>query len=182
MTLLFLPIDIDIDISSFSQEDSASRLTAYNPYWASASISTTDIERNNFDTILEQLPFNKITTITHKFQEREVHSHVDVYPSMIFEQGEYQHIVDNEPAGYRILLNGNLDRLEIFNGVNWVVARMPKSPCCYLLNSTVAQHRVKDDPNRELIYIRGFLDKEKHCNLIEKSYSKYKDYAIESLL
>ncbi len=181
MTILFLPIDIDVHLTSFYKEDNASRLTAYNPYWASTSLSSTDIEKNNLDKILNQLPFTKITTVTHKFQEREVHSHIDVYPSMIFEDGEYQNIKDHEPAGYRILLQGGLDRLEIFNGVEWVVAKIPQAPCCYLLNSTLAQHRVKEDAGRELIYIRGFLDKQRHKTLIENSYNRYKEYVIESL-
>lgn len=182
MTILFLPIDIDVHLTSFYKEDSASRLTAYNPYWASTPLSSNEIKKNNLDKILYQLPFTKITTLTHKFQEREVHSHVDVYPSMIFEDGEYQHIIDNEPAGYRLLLNGSLDCLEVFNGVEWIVAKIPKTPCCYLLNSTAAKHRVKEDINRELIYIRGFLDKKKHESLIAQSCIKYKDYVIKSVL
>ncbi len=182
MTLLFLPIDLKIPVLNFKQNNISSRLTAYNPYWNSATISQEDIEQNNLTEILDQLPFSKITTITHKFQEREVHSHIDVYPSMTFEEGEYRHILDNEPAGYRILLQGQADRLEIFNGIEWITANIPMIPGCYLLNSTIAKHRVKEDANRELIYIRGFLDKDKHLKLIERSYSKYKDYAIQSVL
>jgi len=182
MTILFLPIDIDLSNFDFTQFDDSKKLTAFNPYWNSSSISTNTVVKNKFDDILGQLPFTKITTLTYKEQKGRVGDHVDVYPEMNLYENELEHINSNEPAGYRIVICGNTDAIEIFNGVEWVVARAPQTPCCYVLNSTKARHRIKEDIGRKIIYIRGFLDTEKHLKLLSNSYIKYKDYAINSLV
>lgn len=181
MNLLFLPIDIDLSQLKFYQKDRSIELKEYNPYWSSTPIDNDSIIKNNFNKILDQLPFRRITTLTHKIQQRSVESHVDVYPSMTFEEEELEHIKSNEPCGYRFVLKGNTDSLEVFNGKEWVTAKIPKVPCCYLLNSTSGFHRVKEDSNRETIYVRGFIDQEKHKKLIDSSYKKYQEYAITLL-
>jgi hypothetical protein len=180
-TILFLPIDIDLSTLSFTQKDRSVQLTDFNPYWDSTPIDQNSIIENRFYDILNQLPFSKITTMTHKIQQKAVGKHVDVYPSMKFAPGEFEHIKANEPCGYRLVLKGKEDSLEIFDGSNWITAITPSVPCCYLLNSTVGHHRVKDDPNREIIYIRGFVNPERHKRLIEKSLEKYQDHAITLL-
>lgn len=180
--ILFLPIDIDLSNFDFTQLDNSKKLTAYNPFWDSSSITDHTVIKNNFNQFLDQLPFKKITVLTYKIQQRPVGPHIDVYPEMDFEDGEYDHIKENEPCGYRFVLAGNLDRLEVFNGREWVVARTPTVPCCYLINSTIGKHRVKLDPNRTIIYVRGILDTDAHQMLIKHSYSKYNDYVIESVL
>lgn len=181
MNLLFLPIDIDLSQLKFYQEDRSVELKEYNPYWSSTPVDKKSIANTGFDKILDQLPFTHITTLTHKIQQRAVERHVDVYPSMTFEKGELEHIKQNEPCGYRFVLKGNVDSLEVFNGREWIVARVPDVPCCYLLNSTAGYHKVKEDVDRETIYVRGFVDIEKHQSLIEKSLKKYRDYAITLL-
>lgn len=179
MSILFLPIDINLLDVNFVQFDNSIKLTStYNPFWDSTVISENTIAKNNFDRILQQLPFKKITVLTYKIQQRLVGPHVDVYPDMLFEDGELEHIKQHEPAGYRIVLLGESDSVEVFNGQQWVTAITPSVPCCYLLNSTIAKHRVKSDPGRTIVYVRGILDTDKHNRLIEKSYRKYKDYAI----
>jgi hypothetical protein len=183
MSILFLPIDIDMSNFNFTQFDSSVKLkSTYNPFWDSTVISEDTVIQNKFGKVLEQLPFKKITVLTYKIQQRPVGPHVDVYPDMLFEDGELEHIKQHEPSGYRFVLAGATDSVEVFNGVDWVTATTPAVPCCYLLNSTEAKHRVKSDPSRTIIYVRGLLDTDKHQNLITRSYSKYKDYAIESVL
>lgn len=181
MNILFLPIDIDLSTLKFQRESEAEEFHEYNPYWSSSPIEKKTVEEYKLDNILNQLPFTKITTLTHKIQQREVKRHVDIYPSMTFEPGELEHIKENEPCGYRFVLKGNVDRLKVYNGKQWVTAILPSIPCCYLLNSTLGYHSVKEDINREIIYVRGFVDSEKHRCLIEKSYNKYGKYAIELL-
>jgi hypothetical protein len=177
--LLFLPIDIDMSGVNFTQFDKSVKLTAYNPYWESTQITKDTIVKNDFDKILNQLPFTEISVVTYKIQQSIVNSHVDVYPSMNFKDAELEHIRAHEPAGYRFVLNGNSDSVEVFNGQKWITAYTPNVPCCYLINSTMAKHRVKEDFGRTIIYVRGILDPEKHQSLITLSYNKYKDYAIE---
>lgn len=181
MNILFLPIDVDLSRLKFCKKDRSIQLKEYNPYWSSTPIDDDSIAKNNFNKILAQLPFTKITTLTHKIQQRKVEGHVDVYPSMTFEEGEYEHIKDNEPCGYRFVLQGSLTALKVFNGREYVIAKLPKTPCCYLLNSTQGKHSVDEDIGREIIYVRGFIDKEKHNELINRSMIKYQEYVISLL-
>ena len=179
--ILFLPIDIDMSAVNFTQFDKSVKLTAYNPYWESTVVTKETIVKNGFDKILNQLPFTDISILTYKIQQTVVDSHVDVYPLMNFKEGELEHIRAHEPAGYRFVLSGNPDSVEVFNGKEWLTAYTPNIPCCYLLNSTAGLHRVKEDTGRTIIYVRGILDTNAHNKLIERSYSKYKDYAIKLL-
>jgi len=181
MSLLFLPIDIDLTDFKFIISDRSVQLKEYNPYWSSTPIDHETVMHNGLDKVLEKLPFIKITTLTHKIQQLKVGGHVDVYPSMTFEEGEYEHIKSNEPCGYRIVLNGKNNSLKINNGKTWVDALLPTIPCCYLLDSTKAIHSVEDDYNRETIYLRGFIDGSRHKNLIDISLQKYKEYAVTLL-
>jgi len=187
MNLIFLPIDIELpdsilDLNLEKEHKESVRLTKYNPYWNSTIITESHSTFNIIKPIIDQLPFDNITTITHKIQDRAVGPHVDVYPDMIFQEDELDNIKINEPSGYRIVINGQKDRLEIFNGKDWITPILPEIPCCYLINSTIMKHRVKEDENRELLYFRGFLNTEKHLELIKKSYIKYGQYAVEQQL
>jgi hypothetical protein len=187
MTLLFLPIDIELPDSILNlnvkkEHKESVRLTKYNPYWNSTIITKSHSIFDTIKPVIDQLPFDNITTVTHKIQDRAVGPHVDVYPDMVFQEGELDNIKLNEPSGYRILIKGQNGKLEIFNGKDWVAPILPKVPCCYLINSTTTSHRVKEDENRELLYVRGFLNNQKHLELIKKSYIKYGQYAVEQLL
>lgn len=179
---LFLPIDIDLSDFDFTQLDNSTKLTAFNPYWNSSLITVDTIVKNGFNRILDQLPFTKITTLSYKIQKGKVGEHVDVYPEMTFEDGELEHITDNEPSGYRFVIKGATDSIEVFDGKEWITAYLPTVPCCYIVNATTGKHRVKEDTDRRIIYVRGFLNESAHRALIEKSYIKYKDYAIKRVL
>lgn len=177
MKLLFLPIDIDVTgIESFKQLDSSNRISSFNSWWESTSISEHTAQQCK--SVIDQLPFTKVTALTHKLQTEAVPSHIDVNATMPFIDGEAENILANEPAGYRFVIHGATDSIEIFNGVEWVTAHVPAVPCCYVLNSTTGRHRIKRDLNREIIYARGLVDPTAHHTLIQKSLAKYKDYAI----
>lgn len=176
--LLFLPVDINLCISRFLQKEDSEKNNYFNPWWNSTFINEDSIQKNNFNKILNQLPFTKITRLFYKTQKTAVGRHVDVMPQMILEKDEYNHIRFNEPCGYRIVLNGGLDKLKIYSSNQCITAVLPSIPICYLINSSQLYHSVESDINRETIYIRGFLDLEKHKLLISKSLEKYKEYAL----
>ena len=115
--------------------------------------------------------------LTYKRQECPVDEHVDVQVEMNVKQNELAHIQAHEPAGYRLVITGSDDVLEVYTGQEWQRAWTPQ-PSCYVINSTQAVHRVRADPGRSLIYIRGILDTEAHNRLIAKSLEKYGDWAI----
>jgi hypothetical protein len=178
MKLLFLPIDIDLTGFDFKQYDRSLENNQFNPYWDSTFISRDTIDKNNFDKILNQLPFTKITRLMFKTQKIAVGPHVDVMEKMILEDGEYDHISNNEPCGYRIVITGDRDKLNLKINDKFVTARLPSVPCCYVLNSTEALHSVDFDSYRETIYVRGFVDEIKNQTLLKKSLEKYKEFAI----
>ena len=177
MKLLYSPIDIDIskiDVSKITS--SVLKEGKYQPYWKTKDITTIDLAEIQY--IIEQLPFDRITNIYFKEQTAFAKPHYDVYPDMEFADGEYQHILDHEPAGYRIVLIGNNDRLYVRCNNKFKQAVMPTIPGCYVLNSTQGLHMVKNDVGRKIIYFRGFVDPIKHRMLIDKSLTIYKDLAI----
>lgn len=177
MKILYLPIDITVPEINVSEITSTiSREGRYQPFWKTVDI--TDLRLANLQIIIDQLPFEKVTNIYFKEQTKPALPHYDVYPDMKFEDGEYKHILDNEPIGYRVVLIGNKDKVFIKSKETFKPAIVPNIPGCYLLNSTESLHMVKDDPGRKIIYFRGFVNKEKHRALIERSLEKYKHLAI----
>lgn len=179
--IIFLPIDIDINLSEFNRTNTEKKvlLNAYQPFWDTVSLDSVSLSENNIRKIYDQLPYSKISFVLHKFQTREVRPHFDVYlNSKFIEEEELNNIQENEPCGYRLVLKGSTDALEVFDGENWICPTLPSVPCCYLIDSTRLKHRVKNDPGRELLYFRGLIDKTKHLKLIEKSMKKYGDKAI----
>jgi hypothetical protein len=178
MSIFFLPLDIDVSELTFTQEAESTKASAWMEYWNASFISEDTVAKNGLDQIIKQLPFVRITRLFHKIQTTAVPSHLDVQPKMILEDGEMDHIKSLEPAGYRIVLKGQTDSLSVYTGENWINTTLPSVPCCYLLNSTTAYHKLKEDFNRETIYIRGYLDSVKHQELINRSLIKFKDYAV----
>lgn len=182
MKLLFLPVDIELPDNlqqvDFNNNNKSRSLSKYNPYWSSSPLTFETNKSSQLHFIIDQLPFVNLTTITHKVQEREVGPHYDVYPDMTFQEGEQSQILKNEPCGYRILIVGNDDSLEVFDGARWITPVLPSVPCCYVLNSVKAKHRVKHDDLRRLIYFRGFVDPIKHRALLAKSWNKFSQCAI----
>ena len=177
MKILFLPIDIEIPIIEISKiTSSILKDGKYQPYWK--SIDITDLNLPELNSVLDQLPFKKITNIYFKEQTKLAKPHYDVYPDMHFEENEYENILSNEPAGYRLVLIGKADKIYVKSQGRFKSAIVPTRPGCYVLNSTQALHMVNFDEGRKIIYIRGFLDSDKHQKLIEKSLVRYKDLAI----
>lgn len=179
--LLYLPIDLDIPSIDFLRDEMLNKMPTHKfqpKWWDSVILNFDSFEKNNLTNVINQLPYDKITMAMHKFQTAPVDEHFDVYPQMKISQEELKEIQDNEPCGYRLVLKGSNDVLEVWNGNSWITPIMPKAPCCYLINTTALKHRVKDDPGREIIYFRGILNKEKHLRLIHKNLEKYKNQAV----
>jgi len=176
--LLFLPIDIDLSMLDFKHVSDPHPSTKWNGYWNASFISEQTIKDNNLQPIIDQLPFTRITRFFHKLQTVVVPPHIDVSADMNYELGEFSHIRENEPCGYRFVLVGSTDKLFVKNDSGWVQAILPSVPCCYVLNSSKCWHKLDMDEGRETLYVRGFIDPTKQKELIERSLAKYKDYAI----
>ena len=172
MKLLFLPLAVKVTKTIFELGKS---FTDKQNYWETKFILGKENNYQEYRNLLDQLPVTDIILFTHKIQQTAVLPHYDYHG----EYNElYEHFIENEPVGYHIILHGKADSLEIFNGKEWVTPILPKVPIAYLLNLTSCIHRVKKDYLRETLYIQGWLDIEKHNQLIERSLKKYADLAI----
>ena len=174
--LLFVPLDIEVTETSFELvvKDSYNQ----NTFWTTTPVIGKENNYQLYISLLDQIPLVNITTFTHKIQQSKVNDHVDYYGDNKNPQAEYIHLLKNEPAGYHVILKGKCDSLEIFNGKEWITPVLPQVPIAYLLNLTSCLHRVKEDHLRETLYIKGFVDEEKHKQLIERSLKRYGDLAI----
>jgi len=176
--LVFMPVDIDIpnielDRSNLKQVP----VQWHQPKWWDSVIVNSDPEKMKlFQAILDQLPYDGNPMIIHKFQNVPVEPHFDVYKAMNMSQ-EYENIQQNEPCGYRIVLSGEVDKLQILHKGEWITPILPSMPVCYLINSTSLKHKVLDDPGREVLYFRGMINPQKHKKLLERSFAKYGDLA-----
>jgi hypothetical protein len=171
--LVFLPIELEINKTSFDINNPLHK--TFRGLWDTKLVNEKDPE---IKTIIDQLPYSKITLIKYNTQAMDVPPHVDVQCNFVKDQEEYRHIKENEPAGYRVVLEGSADKLEVFDGRQWRVARLPSCPFAYVLNSTISLHRVVGEVGRKTLYFRGFLNPTAHQSLIEKNLEKYRDYAI----
>jgi len=105
------------------------------------------------------------------------------------------HQLNTEPCGYRMVISGDRSSLYLTNGAPEVIngkltygeiteyqnTHVPLDTDCFALKSYGSMHGVKktkDDDNRLLLFIVGWLDKDRHAELVQRSYEKYKDYAV----
>jgi hypothetical protein len=174
--LIFLPIEISIDQTVF--DFNTHSLPTFNGLWETKFLNDNDFFRPEIKNLCDQLPFEKITLIKYNRQSKDIPPHIDVQPFYVRGKDEYEHIKKNEPAGYRIVLSGSTDKLEVFDGKSWKIAALPTVPFAYVLNSTITKHRVIGEIGRMSVYFRGFLDENKHQEIIEKNLEKYDEYAI----
>lgn len=174
--LIFLPIEIDIASINFSI-DKPSKPT-FQGLWQTKELSENEILDSEIKFITDQLPYERITLGKYNTQSSIVPPHIDVQPSWTTTLEEYEHIKNNEPAGYRVVLIGERDSLEVFDNLEWRKAVLPKVPFAYVLNSTQYKHKVREETGRQTLYFRGFLDETKHKKLINQNLEKYREYAI----
>jgi hypothetical protein len=172
-TLIFLPIEIEINKTIFDVLGPVYK--SFQGLWDTQLIEADSAE---IKPIIDQLAFSSISLIKYNMQVVDIPPHIDVQPDYVNSNKEYQHIRENEPAGYRIVLSGSIDKLEVFDGRDWKIAYLPSCPFAYVLNSTIVKHRVIGESGRRTLYFRGLLDVEKHRALLQKNLEKYKDYAI----
>ena len=172
--LLFLPIDIDFRDVVFDHEE---KVTYHQKFWNTEKVVKVGQDYDNHRWLLDQLSLDQVTTFTHKIQQQKVDPHVDVFGHTVVTP-EIQQLADNEPSGFHVVLKGQPDSLEIFDGKQWINPVLPKVPMVYLMNLLTCYHRVKHDPGRETLYIKGFINKQKHKDLIDKNLKKYPELAI----
>ena len=139
-----------------------------------------DESRERFPTLCEYidlLPYDAISNVKINCQRKPTVPHVDFTQP---EKGQelWKNSVANEPCGYRIVIKGATDVLKIHTNDEIQTAYMPEETHAYAIDQSSGLHSVIDDPGRITVYTTGFINKDKHDKLIEKSLDKYRRYAI----
>lgn len=186
--LAFIPVAIDVPEISFTHEKyptqwhwwSFEQLLDYKDTETFSPKSWKELpkEYEVYKRMAESLPLVDFSNVRVSRQDKEVAPHYDVHKFHKPPEETYEHFVKNEPCGYRFVLKGSADTLQLYLKDKWVTALIPQVPCCYLINTTSVLHRVLEDKNRLTMYVRGTVDETKHVQLIEKSLELYKDYAL----
>ncbi len=190
MKIMFVPVDIDLQL------DKAEILDHLNPtghFYVWDMEKLTDVRdgkygKNEFTeeaklkypkliNSLGLLPFTHISNVKINCQTDRPALHID-FKSPAEGQELAENVKGNEPSGYRILIKGGRDSLIVHDGVEECETFIPEDTDCYLLDQSTALHAVKDDPGRVIVYVTGFIDREKHQELLERSIKKYEKFAI----
>lgn len=131
--------------------------------------------------IVEHIPFTDLVNVKiHRMDDYGIqHRHTDFFnPNDNIET--YNHNLECEPAGYRMILRGKVKQalaIETDNGVFY--PEVPEDTDWYVMGHTNIWHwNSADDPERYIVFMHLWLDKEKHFQLLEKSFKKYGHLAI----
>lgn len=156
------------------------------------------------DYVKTHFPFSGIVLMKLIRANRDVKPHVDDNyldfdgPKKDFNTitKEFRdHQLDTEPCGYRMIIEGDRKSLYLTDGAPEVVdgkltygeitkhisTEVPESTDCFALKSYGSMHGVKkteNDDSRLLLFVVGWLDEERHRELIKHSYERYKEYAV----
>tara|TARA_Y200000002_G_C22560951_1_gene612438 strand:+ start:97 stop:684 length:588 start_codon:yes stop_codon:yes gene_type:complete len=186
----YVPIDLSQSLDKDEIVNQFKPNTLWN-YWSYELLSDTTKYPKLHDYIA-QLPFKEICTIKINVQTKEVTPHIDFVVDtgdLTADQRNYAHIagkeslelyknnVKNEPCGYRIVVKGKNDVLQLHQHKQ-LTCYKPYDTDCYVINHTGAVHSVTNDIGRITIYISGFIDREKHLKLLKRSMNKYSEYVI----
>lgn len=132
--------------------------------------------------ITENLPFKKLKAVSIMSSNGIVPAHLDMYESASLT--EKRNYIENEPSIYRLIVDGAIHKNSFYVvspslGKRYVT--LPEDSPGWAMGAYSCAHGNDEPiPHQKLVaYIMGDLDKEKHFNLIERSYLKYKEFAIE---
>jgi hypothetical protein len=134
-----------------------------------------------FDFILEHLPFDKLINVKiHRQYRDSTKSHID-FVNPTDELDLFKNNSANEPCGYRMVISGSRQgplHIENSKGEK-VFPELPSTTDWYAIGSTNVLHSVKVlDPGRMIIFAHGWINEDKHADIIDRSLNKYSKYAI----
>jgi len=129
------------------------------------------------------LPFTDYVNIKiHHIQTTGMAMHID-FGDPTSNPELYKHTQEHEPCGYRMILQGQDGHVAITNNDEVIVPRMPEDTDWYVLNYTGALHgtpsHIDNIKDRYILFIQGWIDKEKHNELTTRSIEKYKDFIVK---
>lgn len=129
----------------------------------------------------DNLPFTSIRYCIALSSVGTIKPHSDIPHNAPQELLDYHKTI--EPALYRIALSGNIIENGFYvknENVPKTYTHLPKDAPGWIMGATSCLHGNDDNisNHKVLCYAMGELDKDKHYALIERSYLKYKDFAV----
>jgi hypothetical protein len=135
----------------------------------------------------EHLPFRRVVNAkVLKSSDSTLGIHVDIgkydWPGYAF----YKHQYLNTPAAYRIILDGEGERILYYTDgpdtprEHWRWARLPSNTNTFIHSATDSLHGAEYYPglNRYILFIHGWLDVDRHNAILARSAQAHADYVI----
>ena len=178
-----------VDIPKFPISDLSFKTEAKWKSWNFAKLTENDNTPYGVSTLKESLdprliewftefPYTTIRNIKFNIQENAVKPHID-FTDPNKDLNLFTNNIKSEPCGYRILLCGSRSgSLYVMHKGKKIYVTMPEDTDVYVLGHTNTLHGVDDEPGRVTIFTHFEIDIERHKQIIERSLSKYKDYAV----
>lgn len=131
--------------------------------------------------IEKELPFKNIKYVTAISSIGSVPLHLDLKEDIPQEEKDFYK--SNDPCFYRFVLDGTINENSFYvytKTLGKIYCKFPKGAPGWVMGSYSCAHGNDEEiPFQKLLmYVMGDLDIEKHQSLIERSYNKYRDYAI----
>lgn len=130
--------------------------------------------------IEDHLPLKKIRAASIMSSRGTVPAHFDMSPNLPHESKNIY--IDNEPSMYRLLLDGIIKENSFYvaSPSKKSYINLPTDSPGWVMGSFSCTHGNDEEvPYQKIIlYIIGEVDIDRHQTLVNKSYEKYKEYAI----
>ena len=186
----YMPIDIGQSLDKSEILDNFKPDKAWN-YWSFEKLTESkggkygknDITKNakikypKLCEYISHLPFTHISNVKINIQKEKALPHID-FVSKKEGLELYKNNIENEPCGYRLVVKGKNNVLKLHNNNEVKTCFLPADTDCYVMNHTGGIHSVDDDSGRVVIYISGFIDKEKHLDILNRSMKKYSEFKL----
>ena len=163
-----------------------------------------DVHHDLVTYVKEHFPFKDIVLMKLVRTNRDVKPHVDDnYVDYDGPSNDYNtisqefrdHQLYTEPCGYRMIIAGDRKSLYLTDGgptvtegvltygvpTQHIPTEVPTTTDCFALQSYGSMHGVKkteNDDNRLLLFVVGWIDKDKHDTIINRSMEKYSEYMV----
>ena len=144
----------------------------------------TNSQNHLIDYCKTHLPFTDLVNIKiHHITTTGMKLHVD-FGDPTKNPELYKHTQEHEPCGFRMVIQGTKSGdVAVTNNDEVIVPRMAEDTDWYAISHTGTLHgtpsNIEDIEDRYVLFVQGWVDKEKHNELISKSIDKYKDLIVK---
>lgn len=187
-SILWMPIDLpkfpiqdfSVAAENFWQFWNYKKLTAEteNPYSYSVLSDQIKLSYPLLDNWIKLFPYINIINIKFNIQKNIVNPHRD-FTNPLLNLDLFKNNRLYEPCGYRVLIKGcRNNKLYVIKDNKKIFVNLPNETDVYVLGQTNCIHGVEEDVDRTTLYFHFLIDESKHKELLQKSWAKYKNYAI----